>query len=290
MYDNIKINISTEPKAEISKLIKIFNKYLLSWAKAEKPNGDTYSEEYDFIQEKTKKLAWVWYLPLSKFETRFVSQLYQVLDLKTVINDKIADTSDNNIDKSTHRWNIKLRETKNQLLMTIIGHIYISKEAEPKILNTFEPQDIIKLLDIFEEETVRVIDKFLDESRTQELAIGVTWDDDNTDTGQTFHQKVIEHHENNRPIGSIIEDILNTKGITYNRFFTKTIQNANIVREYFKEYPEIFIASYCTILDYKQINEVAKKLFPKWYSLPDRQKYIDERYEIENTIEEDNQD
>jgi hypothetical protein len=57
MYDNIKINISTEPKAEISKLIKIFNKYLLSWAKAEKPNGDTYSEEYDFIQEKTKKLA-----------------------------------------------------------------------------------------------------------------------------------------------------------------------------------------------------------------------------------------
>lgn len=58
--------------------------------------------------------------------------------------------------------------------MTIIGHIYISKEAEPKILNTFEPQDIIKLLDIFEEETVRVIDKFLDESRAQELAIGVT--------------------------------------------------------------------------------------------------------------------
>ena len=56
MEEHIKVDISIYPKPEIANLVKIFNKYLISRAKAENPDTNTYDEECDFIQKKSNDL------------------------------------------------------------------------------------------------------------------------------------------------------------------------------------------------------------------------------------------
>lgn len=234
---------------------------------------------YDFVQSKKSTLMGASYFPLSKFERRFASKLYDVLHIENIIHKRIISNEttggDPNIDKRNH----KLYNTRKELFEVVFSSICISKESERKILNTFTPDELVLLCDLFEEEVVANKSSEEDESRTQELAAWIGDDDDETDVAATFYDKVVEHHAINRPIGDLLEDMLKTRNITYARLFKKTIENAGIMRWYFWRYPEVFIVSYCTILSYEQMNKAVEKIFPKQYHMPDIKSYIDRRYD-----------
>ncbi len=280
MHEHIKSDISIRPKPEVVNIAKVLDKYLAHRTKATNPDIVSYEAMADFIEEKINKLMGAGYLPLSKFERRVASKLYDILSTETIIHQKIAKNQD------TANRDVKLYEAKKDLFMTILGNIYTSKYTEPKILGSFKPEEIVTLLDIFEEETIEIINKHTDEDRNKELAAWVTGDDDDTDAAQTFYEKVVEHHETNRPIWEIIEDITNTKNITRSRIFRKTVENAKVMRWYFWQYPQVFIISFLTVLDYDQMLKAVEAIFPEKYMLPDIRWYIDRWYNIENPDEQ----
>lgn len=281
MQKYLDLEQAFKQKPEVINVVKELNTYFKQWILATKPDSDAYDQMYDFIQIKKSKLLGVSYLPLSKFERRFASKLYDVLHIENIIHKRIIANEktwgDPNTDKRVH----KLYNTRRDLFEVIFSSICISKKSEEKVLNTFTPNELVLLCDLFEEETIANKSVEEDESRKQELAAWVGWDDDETDVAATFYDKVIEHHEINRPIGNLLEDMINTRNITHARLFKKIIENADIMKGYFWKYPEVFIVSYCTILTYEQMNKAAEVLFPKRYSLPDKQKYIDHRYDMD---------
>lgn len=282
----IDINKAFTQKPEIVNLAIWLDKYFKQRVKTEKPDPETYSRMYDFIKQKKSKILGVSYLPNSKFERRFASKLYDILNLETIINRKIAASWDNELDESTYRRNNKLYETRQELFSIIFTDIYLAKDTERKILNTFHPSELVNMYDFFEEETVKVRSKYDIDQREEELAVWVSGDEDETDVAETFYEKVIRHHEQNRPIGLILEDVVNSRDISSNRVFRKTLEKAHILRSYFKKYPEVFIMSYISLFTYKQMNQAVEAIFPEEYSLPDIRTYIDWRYDIKNPDEQ----
>lgn len=286
MEKYIDLEQAFKQKPEITNVVKELNTYFKQRTIATKPDSNAYDKMYDFVQSKKSALLGASYFPLSKFERRFASKLYDVLHIENIIHKRISaseDTwSDPNIDKRNH----KLYTTRRELFEVIFSSICISKESEKKVLNTFTPDELVLLCDLFEEEIIANKSVEEDESRTQELAAWVGGDDDDTDVAATFYDKVIQHHAINRPIGDLLEDMLNTRKITYARLFKKTMENAHIMRGYFWRYPEVFIVSYCTILTYEQMNKAVEKIFPKQYPMPDIKSYIDRRYDKENPDEQ----
>lgn len=279
MEKYIDLEQAFKQKPEITNVAKELNTYFKQRTQATKPDSNAYDKMYDFVQEKISKLMWASYLPLSKFERRFASKLYDVLHIENIIHKRMIVSentwSDPNIDQRNH----KLYNTRRELFEVVFSSICISKESERKILNTFSPGELVLLCDLFEEEIVDSKSVEEDENRSQELAAWVGGDDDETDSAATFYDKVIQHHAINRPIGDLLEDMLNTRNITHARLFKKTMENADIIRWYFGRYPEVFIVSYFTILTYEQMHKVVEKIFPKQYYLPDIKSYIDRRYD-----------
>lgn len=74
--------------------------------------------------------------------------------------------------------------------------------------------------------------------------------------------------------------------MSYKHIFTKTLEHADIIREYFKNYPEIFVISFCAFLNPDMMHQACEEIFPEKYRNPDMKNYINYHYGIENNNEE----
>lgn len=278
MEENIKADISILPKYPMLNLANALDKYMKSRILAENPTVAEHDEMYDFIQKKKNWILGLWYLPLSKHDRRVTSKLYDILSTEIYINEKIMTDEYTEQSHEIVRKYEDIENTKKELLMILFGNIYTSTYVETKILATFTPQEITTFLDIFEESVVSTIEKRDTQERNNEIAAWITGDEDETDVAATFYEKVIEHHEINNPIGIALESLFYSKNISHNNIYKKTIEHANIIRAYFKKYPEIFIIAFCPFLNHTQMHQAFEAIFPEKYNIPDSKKYIDYRY------------
>lgn len=281
MEKYLNLDTAFQQKPEVTNVAQELRKYLKQWILANNPDSKSYDEMYDFVQEKTSKLYGASYFPLSKFERRFASKLYDVLHLENIIHKRITESQKSWAEPNIANRSHKLYTTRKELFEIILSSICISKESEKKVLNTFSPDELVLLCDFFEEETVENITQDGDEQRTQELAAWISDDNDETDVAATFYDRVVQHHEINNPLGTLVKDMLYNRWITYARLYRKLIQNTQLMRWYFWRYPHIFVVSYCEVLTYEQMNNAMQKIFPKHYCLPDMKSYIDRWYDRE---------
>lgn len=137
MEKYIDLEQAFKQKPEITNVVKELNTYFKQRTIATKPDSNAYDKMYDFVQSKKSALLGASYFPLSKFERRFASKLYDVLHIENIIHKRISaseDTwSDPNIDKRNH----KLYTTRRELFEVIFSSICISKESEKKSIKHF---------------------------------------------------------------------------------------------------------------------------------------------------------